>query len=413
VCVHTRLEIANAAQDFVQILPAEITAQILSYLDHRSLVSCEAVSRRWREAATNRHVWRDVFRTRHGPWESTPGKDWRTMFVINKELHRRWNKAEMSYKYMSGHTDSVYCVQFDETKIITGSRDRTIRVWDIKTGECTRVLSANSVRSASTGSNSLVGPRGSSLAPQEFHTASVLCLQFDDKIMVTGSSDNTCIVWSLPSYTTIGRLSHHTAGVLDVCFSDEYIVTCSKDTTICVWDRYTLRLLRELHGNRGPVSAVAIRGKQIASASGDALVKLWDIDSGKCVREFKGHNRGLACVQFSDDASLIVSGGNDKEIRVWDAHTGECLRQLKGHTDLVRTLHLDTKNRRIISGSYDASVKVWNLDTGDMILDIKQFHSTWILAAKADYRRIVSTSRDSKALVLDFSTGMKGLEYLA
>jgi F-box and WD-40 domain protein 1/11 len=47
-----------------------------------------------------------------------------------------------------------------------------------------------------------------------------------------------------------------------------------------------------------------------------------------------------------------------------------------------------------------------------MILDIKQFHSTWILAAKADYRRIVSTSRDSKALVLDFSTGMKGLEYL-
>jgi hypothetical protein len=114
VCVHTELETANAAQDFVQILPAEITAQILSYLDHQSLVSCEAVSRRWREAATNRHVWRDVFRTRHGPWESTPGKDWRTMFVINKELHRRWNKAEMSYKYMSGHTDSVYCVQFDE-----------------------------------------------------------------------------------------------------------------------------------------------------------------------------------------------------------------------------------------------------------------------------------------------------------
>jgi F-box and WD-40 domain protein 1/11 len=48
-----------------------------------------------------------------------------------------------------------------------------------------------------------------------------------------------------------------------------------------------------------------------------------------------------------------------------------------------------------------------------MILDIKQFHSTWILAAKADYKRIVSTSQDSRTLLLDFSTGVKGLELLA
>jgi len=36
------------------------------------------------------------------------------MFAVNKELHSRWTKAEMTYKYMKGHTDSVYCVQFDE-----------------------------------------------------------------------------------------------------------------------------------------------------------------------------------------------------------------------------------------------------------------------------------------------------------
>ena len=47
-----------------------------------------------------------------------------------------------------------------------------------------------------------------------------------------------------------------------------------------------------------------------------------------------------------------------------------------------------------------------------MILDIKQFHSTWILAAKADYRRIVSTSQDSHTLVLDFSNGVENLDLL-
>lgn len=389
--------------DPVGCLPAEITSQVMSYLDHRSLVSCEAVSRRWREAAVNRHVWRSVFRAEHGPWESEPGKDWKRMFAVNKELHSRWTKAEMTYKYMKGHTDSVYCVQFDDTKIITGSRDQSIRIWDIKTGECVRILSAAASTDAALGDVSPVA---------QFHTASVLCLQFDDKILVSGSSDNTCIVWSLPSYTPIGRLSTHTAGVLDVCFDEHHIVSCSKDTTICIWDRNTRKLLRQLKGHRGPVNAVAIRGNQIVSASGDALVKLWDLDTGDCIREFKGHHRGLACVQFSEDAKTIVSGGNDQDIRVWDAMTGTCLKTLHGHKDLVRTLHLDSRNRRIISGSYDASVKVWSLETGKMILDIKQFHSTWILAAKADFQRIVSTSQDSRTLLLDFGAGVKGLELL-
>lgn len=246
----------------------------------------------------------------------------------------------MSYKYLTGHTDSVYCVQFDDTKVITGSRDRTIRIWDIKTGECTQILSSS--------------PPAPFEPPQDFHTASVLCLQFDKQILVTGSSDNTCIVWSLPSYMPLSRLTHHTAGVLDVCFDDTHIVSCSKDTTICIWDRSTRKLVRQLKGHRGPVNAVAIRGSHIVSASGDALVKLWDLTTGECLREFKGHHRGLACVQFSEDANTIVSGGNDQDIRVWDARTGECLRILTGHKDLVRTLHLDSRNRRIISGSYDA-----------------------------------------------------------
>ncbi len=98
----------------MDLLPAEITAHILSFLDHRSLINCEYVSRNWREASTNRHVWRDVFREEHGPWKSSPGKDWKKMFSVRKELDARWQKAEVTLKYLKGHQDSVYCVQFDK-----------------------------------------------------------------------------------------------------------------------------------------------------------------------------------------------------------------------------------------------------------------------------------------------------------
>lgn len=85
---------------------------------------------------------------------------------------------------------------------------------------------------------------------------------------------------------------------------------------------------------------------------------------------------------------------------------------LEGHKNLVRTLCLDDMNMRIVSGSYDATVKVWNLETGKLVLDIKHFHSTWILAVKADKRRLVSTSQDRMGLVIDFGEGVEGLEEL-
>ncbi|TGZ79196.1 WD40 repeat-like protein [Ascodesmis nigricans] len=392
--------------DFVRILPAEITGLIFSFVDHKALVNCERVSQAWRNAALDNHLWRQVFQKEHGPWQAAPGKDWKAMFAVNKDLRNKWKRAEMTYKYMDGHSDSVYCVQFDDVKAITGSRDRSLRVWDITTGECLQTIEAAS----GTAFHPL--DSNTSIPPNLRHDGSILCLQYDPEILITGSSDGSCIVWSLPTFTTIARLSFHSAGVLDLCFDHSHIITCSRDMTVCVWDRSTFKLLRQLRGHTGPVNAIALRENRIVSASGDSLVKMWDLESGECIRDFKGHQRGLACVQFSEDMATIVSGGNDMDIRVWDAHTGECKNVLEGHRNLVRTLHLDARNRRIVSGSYDATVKVWNLDTGKLALDIKHFHSTWVLAVKSDHKRLISTSQDKLGLVIDFSEGVKGLEML-
>ena len=79
---------------------------------------------------------------------------------------------------------SVYCLDFDSSRIISGSRDRTIKVWCIKTGKC--------------------------IASFEGHTGSVLCLKFERDwdlgsdgvcrgFMVSGSSDCTVCVWDLVS----------------------------------------------------------------------------------------------------------------------------------------------------------------------------------------------------------------------
>jgi F-box and WD-40 domain protein 1/11 len=441
-------------RDPVQFLATEMVEQILCWLDPVSLLQAERVSREWKVQARSPAVWRHVFhreyrsscpnssaaalantRTAAGLGKKIPDQDWRKMYLVRRAIDQRWTKGEAAAIYLNGHKDSVYCVQFDEHKIITGSRDRTIRVWDTHTYQCTRKIGPPSdpqdrtelelepvnpqgvfpLFSINTSSPDPSGGR----APEDYHNASILCLQYDNEILVTGSSDFTCIVWSIrDNYKPMWRLRGHAAGVLDVCIDEQYIITCSKDTTIVVWDRKTGELLKRLAGHRGPVNAVQMRSNLLASASGDGMSKLWNIKSGVCIKEFSSRDRGLACVEFSEDGRTIFAGGNDQVIYEYDTNTGLVVRQLRGHKGLVRSLHLDSANDRIVSGSYDMSVKVWdgkygNHSTdGGLKISFEGWTTSWMLAAKSDYRRIVCTSQDGRVVIIDFGYGLLGANML-
>jgi len=171
-------------------------------------------------------------------------------------------------------------------------------------------------------------------------------------------------------------------------------------------------MLKQLRGHSGPVNAVQMRGNTIVSCSGDFRVKLWNIDTGKNIREFSGHTKGLACSQFSDDSKFIASAGNDKVIRIWDANTGECLKKITAHEELVRSLHIDSISGRLISGSYDKDIKVFDIESGRSLLEFPKWHSSWVLGAKSDYRRIISTGQDPKILIMDFGMDVEGIELL-
>ncbi|KAI9646121.1 hypothetical protein NHQ30_005561 [Ciborinia camelliae] len=431
--------------DFIGDLPIELSTQILANLDHRSLLKVELVSRNWADRAGSNHVWRQAFlREKSKAYAMSqpiqpgagqglpaldPDTDWKDVYRIRQRLEKRWIEGKATANYLMGHTDSIYCLQFDESKIITGSRDRTIRVWDLKTYACSLVIgppeivNSPSTMTASDGTlqHYATGPmhnrHAQNIPPTAsfpiHHNASILCLQYDDEILVTGSSDSTCIVYDIKDgYKPIMQLRHHTAAVLDLAFDDRYIVTCSKDISICIWDRRSGELVKQLRGHSGPVNAVQMRGNSIVSCSGDFRVKLWNIDTGKNIREFSGHTKGLACSQFSEDSKYIASAGNDKVIRIWDANTGECLQNIPAHDNLVRSLHIDSVSGRLISGSYDQDIKVWDMATGHLLLDFPKWHASWVLGAKSDYRRIISTGQDPKILVMDFGLEVEGIEKL-
>jgi F-box and WD-40 domain protein 1/11 len=152
----------------------------------------------------------------------------------------------------SQNSKGVYCLQYDEEKIISGLRDNTIKIWNRKTCECIKVLTG--------------------------HNGSVLCLQYDDQIIVTGSSDSTIRIWNVKTGELLNTLLHHCEAVLHLRFVDGTMVTCSKDRSIAVWQMNSstdITIRRVLVGHRAAVNVVDFDEKYIVSASGDRTIKVW------------------------------------------------------------------------------------------------------------------------------------------
>lgn len=112
---------------------------------------------------------------------------------------------------LRGHTSTVRCLKMaDENTAISGSRDTTLRVWDIKTGLCRNVL---------------VG-----------HQSSVRCLEINGDIVVSGSYDTFAKVWSISEGRCLQTLQGHYSQIYAIAFDGKRVVTGSLDTNVRIWD---------------------------------------------------------------------------------------------------------------------------------------------------------------------------------
>ncbi|KKA29765.1 hypothetical protein TD95_005111 [Thielaviopsis punctulata] len=319
--------------------------------------------------------------------------NWKYLFMMRCRLEKNWaTKRYTNLQFPNprypdeAHEECVYSLQFTHDYMVSGSRDKTLRIWDMKTQR-------------------LVRP------PLCGHQASVLCLQFDaspeQDIIISGSSDSDVIVWRFSTGEILQKLdTAHRESVLNLRFDNRVLVTCSKDTTIKVFNRFPLKygdpgygpgdpeylskvpitvkrygfengpadympirppyeVIATLKGHTAPVNAVQIHGKEVVSASGDRLIKVWDWEKNACIRTVQGHTKGIACVQY--DGRRIVSGSSDNEIKIFDSRTGAVVTRLEGHRNLVRTVQAgfgdlpyslteDEEEARKIDMEYDHAV---------------------------------------------------------
>ena len=107
------------------------------------------------------------------------------------------------------------------------------------------------------------------------------------------------------------------------------IVSGSADKTVAVWDLERGACILQFDGQgRGESVAVSPDGRFIVSGSWDETVAVWDLESGALIHQRSGHRKGVTSVAVSSDCRRIVSGYEDSTVAVWDLKSGQYLASL-------------------------------------------------------------------------------------
>lgn len=236
--------------------------------------------------------------------------------------------------------------------IVSASCDKTLRVWDARSGHCIYVL------------------RG--------HTATVRCARVlhNRPIAVTGSRDSTLRVWNIQKGVMLRVLHGHTASVrcLDICGNN--IVSGSYDTTCRIWDVDTGECTRVLRGHSHQIYSIAIDGNLVASGGMDTIVRVWDATTGNCVAQLTGHTALVCQLQLSSTTSLLATGGSDGRVITFSLRSFTALQRLAAHDSSVTSLQFDANF--LITGGNDGRVRVFETQTGNWVRDLgERSESVW------------------------------------
>ncbi|MBW2708813.1 MAG: WD40 repeat domain-containing protein [Deltaproteobacteria bacterium] len=248
-----------------------------------------------------------------------------------------------------GHKAIIRDVIFtrDGRYLVSASGDKTIRVWDVKTGGINRVI------------------RGQIGAGDEGKIYAA-ALSPDNEWMAVGgwlaknpSERDAIRLYHFPTGRLAGLLKGHDNVVFSLAFSPDsrFLASGSADKTVRVWDVSRKRAVHTLKGHKNYIYALAWfpDGKRLISGSFDHTLMIWDPKTGRRIKTLTGHGDDVVSVAVSPDGRHIVSGSDDKTLRLWDGRSGAFVKVLAEQNQTVDSLSFSPDGREILTGHGNGS----------------------------------------------------------
>jgi WD40 repeat protein len=257
-----------------------------------------------------------------------------------------------------GHKALIRDVIFtkDGRYLVSASDDKTIRVWDVRTGQINRIIR---------------GQIGEGDEGKIFAAA----LSPDNEWLAVGGWMGPTTNYDLkdlgrirlyhfPTGQLTALLKGHTSVVNSLAFSSDsrYLASGSGDFTVRIWKIATQKMLHTLNGHSDVVYALAYLpdNRKLVSGAYDNTLILWDTKTGKRENTMKGHTNKIQSVAVSPDGRYIISGSWDKTIRLWDAQ-GNFIREFAKQGTEVASLSFSNDGKKVLTGTNGWNTRTCNI----------------------------------------------------
>jgi WD40 repeat protein len=321
------------------------------------------------------------------------------------DLAKELNKSEAALKVSSQTTDittpqkliwkcictlighlNVYCVAIspDGQTLASCGDDKTIKIWNLNTGELLRTVTG--------------------------HSDIVWSVTFspDGQMIASCSEDKTVKIWKLDTGKMLHTLLGHSEAVGSITFSPDgkTLVSGSADKAVKIWNLSTGTELHTLTVDYD-IAELAIRpnDQTLVTAGVYGRIKLWNLSTGELLSTV---SEGHSPATISPDGQIVACaiGQNSSTIKLWDLDTGELLYHLK--PDELKTEELETeedldkfycsfaidpKRKNLAAGTTDGLIKLFDLDTGKFLYILSEnSRSALCFTTSPDGRNITSGS---------------------
>ena len=378
-------------------------------------------------------------------------------------------------RVMTGHTDYVTGCAWspDGSLLATASRDRTVRVWDVRAGAqrielaghadavtgCAWSQDGSLLATASRDRTVRVWevPSGAQRTELSGHAGPVNACAWspDGTLLASAGDDGTIRLWTVADGTQRTEIPGHTGWVSECVWSPDgtLLASCGEDGSVRLWEVAHGARWAELSGSVGWVNGCAWSpdGGFLASADDGATVRIWEVASGRQEIAFIGHSGWVSGCAWSPDGVLLASAGydaavrvwevtrgarsgalvdhfgsvhgcawspngallatcgDDQTIRVWDVADGSVRTRFIGHGGPVRECAWSPDGSLLTSASDDGTVRVWNVDRGVQESSLAG-HTSWVYGcAWSPDGTLIASAGDQTVRVWDVATGTQHL----
>ena len=293
---------------------------------------------------------------------------------------------------LCGHTDGIYRLAFsqDGTLLLSGSYDKTVRVWDVQTGGVIRTFdhdhltySAASISSdgalvalgAKDGTIRLCDVRTGECNSIEMYHEDVTAIEFspiNSRRFTSSSKGRVVRQWDIDG-DQVGRSYNEADDVWNFAWTRDgtRFVSCGGKVAT-VRDAESGAVVVKLHApdNSWPLSIGCFSpdGRLVACAAG-ITIWVWDItvSEGRLVGHLLGHSNRIGFLAFS---SSLISGGFDGSVKFWKSGsfsmdlTTSDQTAARGPFPEIRSIKLFTEEGMVVTSDSGGVVKVWDVMTG-------------------------------------------------